>query len=109
MALDICVETYGAAVHIFDAIVGSGILLRGKDGERRAMPEVVAPTFDARVRFAADGLPFAEAQALWLVDVCACSYGEAADMAGVDREVFSSRVRSARRAVRSAAAISTDG
>lgn len=99
MALDMCVETYGAAVHIFDAIVGSGILLRSKPGEQRTVP---APPsiLDARVRAAADRLPFIEAQALWLVDVCGCSYDHAADVVGIERHVFASRVRDARRAVR---------
>lgn len=99
MVLEMCVETYGAAVHIFDAIVGSGILLRGNSAEKRVSAEPGA-VFAETVRSATDELTFAEAQALWLVDVCAYRYDEAAGIVGVDREVFAGRVRDARHGLR---------
>ena len=64
-------------------------------------------TFEANaVRSATNNLSFAEVQALWLVDVCACSYGDAADLIGVERDVMSGLVRDARRSLRQQLTIS---
>jgi DNA-directed RNA polymerase specialized sigma24 family protein len=52
------------------------------------------------VRAAAGELPFPQAQALWLVDVCGCSYAEAAAEARTTREGIVRRVASGREALR---------
>lgn len=52
------------------------------------------------VRAAAGELPFPQAQALWLVDVCECSYADAAEEARTTRESIVSRVRCGRGALR---------
>ena len=48
---------------------------------------------------AADQLPIQQAQALWLVDVCALSYAEAAAEAGVDPPILAGRLHRARRQI----------
>lgn len=56
--------------------------------------------FARSVRAAAGELPFPQAQALWLVDVCGCSYAEAAAEARTTRESILCRVAGGREALR---------
>lgn len=54
----------------------------------------------ALVRAAASELPFAHAQALWLVDVCGCTYTDAAAEASTTRGSIVRRVAGGRKALR---------
>lgn len=54
----------------------------------------------ARVRAATASLPFEEAHAIWLVDVCGCSYADAAIQSCTDVESIRRRVDQGRRRVR---------
>lgn len=57
-------------------------------------------SFGSAVRLATNHLPFEEAEALWLVDVCDYTYREAAARAGVKQDIFARRIRSARQDLR---------
>ncbi len=103
MPLDICIESYGAAVHVVDSLLSSGFYL----GARRRSSQPVAPesaSFDRLVQSASAELPFSEAQAVWLVDVCHCSYDEAAHEAHTSRDEIAIRVAAGRMSIRSAIA-----
>ncbi len=55
--------------------------------------------FHIMVLEAADRLPFALAESLWLVDVCNCSYEVAAASAGLSTHELTWRVHEARRQI----------
>jgi DNA-directed RNA polymerase specialized sigma24 family protein len=117
MPIDMCIESYAAAVHVVDSMLSSGFYLRSRPGddlviepgstESRLVNElgdqgrVPANTnFGDAVRRAASRLPFDEAQALWLVDVCGSSYEHAADEARTTGSVIANRVAEGRRSIR---------
>lgn len=56
-------------------------------------------SFHSTVHAAADRLPFALAESLWLVDVCNCSYEVAAANAGASTQELARRVHEARRQI----------
>lgn len=56
--------------------------------------------FDLAVRAAVSKLPFAQAQAVWLVDVCGAPYAQIADETGADRRSVTRHVNCARHAIR---------
>lgn len=109
MALDLCIETYGAMGASLDLQMAKSLLLtssslRPSVRRERSNPNSVGqlphPAFVASVKRAADRLPIDEAHALWLVDVCGHDYIGAAAESGVDRERFAERVATARRRIR---------
>lgn len=55
---------------------------------------------DAAIKRAAANLPYDDAQALWLVDVCGHRYGTAAKEAGTSTGELADRVRSGREQIR---------
>lgn len=54
------------------------------------------------VRVAADRLPFRQAHAVWLIDVCGLTYAEAATEIGTTPERFAKRLHTARTTIRKA-------
>lgn len=120
MTLNICLESYGAAVHLMDSLMGvspahaSRSLCHVRVRSRAHRQKLALPTglpakppsraadheFADRVRTAAAAMPFEQAQALWLVDVCRCSYDQAAAEAAVPRAEIVDRVSQGRRTVR---------
>ncbi|NNF63098.1 MAG: sigma-70 family RNA polymerase sigma factor [Acidimicrobiia bacterium] len=52
------------------------------------------------IRTAASELPIREAEAIWLVDVCGCTYAQAAEEARTSPQTISSLVSRARPAIR---------
>ena len=52
------------------------------------------------IRRVASELPFEESHALWLIDVCGCSYASAATQACVDADTIRSRVANGRHRLR---------
>jgi len=61
----------------------------------------VSTPFDEAVQAAVDRLSFEYVEAMWLVDVCDCSYDVAAANAGVTRSLMIDRLHRARRQVSS--------
>lgn len=59
-------------------------------------------TFDAAVRHAADRLPFEQAHALWLIDVCGLTYAQAAEETGITPKRFARRLHAARTTIHKA-------
>lgn len=118
MTLSVCVETYGAAVHVIDSLIGVSaepVTRRGLrshfgrgPNQRTAVAELTHgdAAFAQQVRRAIHGLCFEQAQALWLIDVCNCSYAEAAAEAAISRDELAARVATGRRAVREGLATS---
>jgi DNA-directed RNA polymerase specialized sigma24 family protein len=108
MPVDVCVESYAAFVHAVDALLSTTWFMH----TRVASANGSDPTwlrsefFDSRrsftdlVRQQVDALPIEQAHALWLVDVCDCSYEQAAAEIGASVPVIAGRVRSARRQIR---------
>lgn len=62
----------------------------------------VDDAFAHDVRAAADRLPFRQAHAVWLVDVCGLTYAEAATEIGTTPERFAKRLHAARTTIRKA-------
>lgn len=58
----------------------------------------------AEVRAVAAGLPIEQAGAVWLIDVCGCSYDAAAAALDVPRDELAATVSAARRAIRNGVA-----
>lgn len=56
--------------------------------------------FDLAVREAVSKLPFAQANAVWLVDVCGASYAQVGDEIGAERRIVTHHVNCARLAIR---------
>lgn len=67
---------------------------------RPVRPHSEPPNGPSVVADAVAELPAVEAHALWLVDVCGCSYLEGALEMRIDRDTFSRHVRSGRRRLR---------
>ena len=119
MTLNLCFESYGAAVHVMDSLLGvsaeqASRPLRHARFRRSAVrheqpdsnqpsPDPARPVsaaFVNQVRGAANAMPFEQAHALWLVDVCQVSYDQAATESGVARDEFAARVAAGRRFIR---------
>ena len=114
MTLNLCLESYGAAVHLMDSLFGTGVLARqhrwcgGASAssapadlpECAELPYVDDARFGAQVSAAMRELEFEQARAIWLVDVCGCSYDQAAIESGVDRARFAATVAAARHEIR---------
>ena len=100
MALDICVESYGMVVHALDTGFMSHLSNLGFGSERfQKLRSVSEPA--CQVKQQADGLPFSQAKALWLVDVCDCSYDQAATEMRLDRATLAATVADGRHRIRS--------
>jgi predicted DNA-binding protein (UPF0251 family) len=99
MALDICVESYGMMVHALDTGFVSHLSNLGFRADRRQRPqtEVQDP---CPVKQHADELPFRQAKSLWLVDVCGCSYDQAAAEMRIDRADLAASVAAGRTSIR---------
>lgn len=63
------------------------------------MLEIFADSYGFVRRTAAE-LPFEESHALWLVDVCGCSYADAARQSCVDADTIRARIASGRQRLR---------
>ncbi len=119
MTLSLCLESYGAAVHVMDSLFGVSAeqttrplrhVRFNRSAQRSASGVSTTPrptalssvdaVFAYRVRVAASGMPFEQAQALWLVDVCNCTYDEAAAEASVSRDEIVARIVDGRRFIR---------
>lgn len=119
MALELCIETYGSMAPFLDGqMVGALPRLRRVAESGRHSGPVSAPvaakverdvprpvtsvgeSLARRVQNIADRLPFLLAQALWLVDVCGCSYREAAEELSTTPEVIGRRVAAGRAEIR---------
>ena len=102
MTLNICIDSYGVALHLMDVMFATGMCHPSTAASERECPMVddFGDGFDVRVRSAVDELPIEQAQAVWLVDVCSCSYDEAAREVGISRTQLCARVAEGRRFVR---------
>ena len=99
MAMDICVESYGIVVQALDTGFVSHLSNLGFRADRRQRThlEVQDPS---PVKQHADELPFRQAQSLWLVDVCGCSYDQAAAEMRIDRVDLAASVAAGRTNIR---------
>lgn len=137
ITLNMCLESYAAAVHVMDALMGAsaerthrplrharrflgaarvaplegwGVVASSSLGSNALMPTVVDQSsaddsivaFANQVRKATERLPFDQAYALWLVDVCGCTYDQAANETNTSRTTVAERVADGRRFVRAA-------
>lgn len=119
MTLNLCLESYGAAVHVMDSLLGVSAeqarrplrqvrLARSSvryssPGAKQITPQLddaEAESFTRQVRAAAESMPFEQAHALWLVDVCRCSYDQAAAEVAVSRDELAGRVAGGRSFIR---------
>ncbi len=135
MTLNMCLESYAAAVHVMDALMGAsaertqrslsdtrlflgaarvappegrGALAWSSFGSNALIPTLVdTPSTDAsiaafanQVRNATERLPFDQAYALWLVDVCGCTYDQAAHETNTSCMTIAAQVADGRRSVR---------
>ena len=98
LPVDLCLESYGAAVHVVDSLLSSGFYLRLRNRMAEKVPG--SRNFEDVVRVSSGELCFEQAQALWLVDVCGCSYDEAALEARTGRQQIASRVAGGRQLIR---------
>ena len=101
MPLDLCLDSYGTAVHVMDSLLASGLYLRIRSDVDEAVQTDDVDDFDQVVRGAVAAMPFEQAQALWLVDVCGCGYDQAAQEVLTTRTVLGERVAQGRRFIRS--------
>ena len=92
MAVDLCVETYGAAVHLMDRVLLDSWFRQTVASIRPATwfstDEVVEATEQLDVR---------AARAVWLVDVCGADYATASAELRTSRERFAPLLADARR------------
>ncbi len=100
MALDICVESYGMMVQALDTGLMNHLSTWTARAERRYRSEPAIVEGLHEVKEHADGLGFAEARALWLVDVCGCNYAEAATEMRISRDELAAFVAGGRTRIR---------
>ncbi len=119
MAIDLCIESAGWVAHFVEANVGHSFLpLRHGARMRQTADETAAnPPVDididtntdtkdqpldaaAQIRAVAADLPIEQATAVWLIDMCGCSYDVAAAALGVSRDELAAQVTEARRTIR---------
>lgn len=113
MAIDLCIESAGWVAQFVEANAGHSIPpLRRSLRSRSLTTETTAsitspaafdegPSTEALIRTTAAELPIDQARAIWLIDMCGCSYDEAAATMGVTRDELATEVTSARQAIRS--------
>jgi predicted DNA-binding protein (UPF0251 family) len=87
---------------------GWGLLDSSPFGSKALMPALVDTSsadvsiaaFVNQVRNATERLPFDQAHALWLVDVCGCTYDQVAHETNTSRTTIAGRVDNGRQSVR---------
>lgn len=101
MSIDLCQASLFELGCLIDALewVPTSTWLASPGPSRRRRRAQHPGDFTASVRAAADDLPLELAQALWLVDVCGCTYANGAGEVGIDRAAFATRVRDARQSI----------
>ena len=103
MAIDICLEAYYGVGHTIDAL-WFGQVRHALGLGRRANIEVAPSTSPNEgslcARSAAALLPFEQARAVWLVDVCGCDYAEASTHIGTTKDQVATYVADGRVEIR---------
>jgi len=94
----IAVSDLGCVVDL--ACASGSTWLAPVTGPRRRRGPSSDEAFADAVFVAVDTLPIDQAQALWLVDVCGCSYQQAAIEASANQAAIARRVRRGRETVR---------
>lgn len=123
MALELCIETYGSVAPFLDGHASAALpRLRRVIGPAGQSDSAAAKTASAerrrpralavadrspadellarRVQAIATRLPFLLVQALWLVDVCGCTYRQAAEELSTTPEAIGRRVAAGRTQIR---------
>ncbi len=102
MALDLCIEATAGLAHALESVwISPRIPGLGRLTEAIGNDLPSEDVLEDLILVSADHLPFDEARALWLVDVCRLGYSETASVMAVPEGDVASLVRQARRSIRS--------